>query len=125
LITWEVTKQTAVGLVHFFASVFTLSADLTQVSGPVGIAGAVGNASDSGISPLLTLTAIISVNLALINLLPIPALDGGRLLFVAIEAVTRRPMRPQVAGAINAIGFGFLILLMVAVTVSDIFKIVG
>lgn len=125
LITWEVTKQTAVGLVQFFASVFTLSADLAQVSGPVGIAGAVGNATESGIAQLLSLTALISVNLALINLLPIPALDGGRLLFVGIEAITRRPIKPAVAVAVNALGFGFLILLMVAVTVSDIFKIVG
>lgn len=125
VLTWEVTKQTAVGLTHFFASIFTLSADLSQVSGPVGIAGAVGNASDNGLASLLALTAIISVNLALINIIPIPALDGGRLLFVGIEALTRRPIQPVVANTMNALGFGFLILLMLVVTVSDVFKIVG
>lgn len=123
LLTIEVTKQTAVGLAHFFASIFTLTADLAQVSGPVGIAGAVGNASEGGITPLLALTAVISVNLALINLIPIPALDGGRLLFVLIEAITRRPIKASVAGAVNAVGFMLLILLMVVVTVNDIFKI--
>lgn len=121
--TWEITKSTAIALVQFFASVFMLSADLSQVSGPVGIAGAVGDASSNGLSALLGITALISINLALINLLPIPALDGGRLLFVIIEAITRKPIKPVVANAVNTLGFGFLILLMVAVTASDIFKL--
>lgn len=121
--TWNLTQQTTVGLVYFFAGVFTLSADLSQVSGPVGIAGAVGDASASGLAQLMTLTAIISINLALINLLPIPALDGGRLLFVAIEAVLRRPLPRAFQNGVNAVGFGFLILLMLVVTASDIFKI--
>jgi len=124
-LTVELTRQTAVALALFFGSVFTLSADLAQVSGPVGIAGAVGTAYDQGLATLLTITAIISINLALINLLPIPALDGGRLLFVIIEAITRRPIKPVFARTINALGFGFLILLMVVITASDIFKAVG
>jgi regulator of sigma E protease len=125
LLTWSVTKQVAVGLTAFFASVFTLSADLSQVSGPLGIAGAVGDASNAGIIALLTLTAIISINLALINVLPIPALDGGRLLFVLVEWVTRRRIPGGVAAAVNGIGFAFLILLMLVVTASDIFKALG
>ncbi len=125
VITWELTKETAIALVKFFGSIFTLSADLAQVSGPVGIAGAVGNASESGLASLLTITALISINLALINLLPIPALDGGRLLFVAIEAGIRRPIPPSFANAVNGIGFLALIALMLVVTASDIFKIVG
>ncbi|HYE23067.1 MAG TPA: site-2 protease family protein [Candidatus Paceibacterota bacterium] len=124
-LTWELTKATAVGLVQFFGSIFTLSADLSQVSGPVGIAGAVGDAAGTGLSELLTLTAIISINLALINLLPIPALDGGRLLFVAIEAVIRRPLPRKFQAWVNAAGFAFLILLMIVVTASDLFKIAG
>jgi regulator of sigma E protease len=123
VLTWEATKQTAVGLVAFFGGLFTLTADLSQVSGPVGIAGAVGSASETGIVALLTLTALISINLALINLLPVPALDGGRLLFVIIEAVRRKPIPQGVAGAMNAIGFILLILLMLVVTASDIFKL--
>lgn len=124
-LTWSITKQTAVALVAFFGSVFTLSADLAQVSGPVGIAGAVGDAYDQGISPLLTIMALISINLALINLLPIPALDGGRLLFVIIESIIRRPIPTVFVRSVNVAGFAFLILLMVVVTASDVFKLVG
>lgn len=125
ILTWEITKQTAVGLAEFFGSVFTLSANLAQVSGPVGIAGAVGDAYDQGLTPLLTITALISINLALINLLPIPALDGGRLLFVIIESVIRRPMPSVFVQGVNLAGFAFLILLMVVITASDLFKIAG
>jgi len=124
-LTYEVAKETAAGLLHFFAGVFTLSADLSQVSGPVGIAGAVGAAAQSGFATLLSITALISINLALINLVPVPALDGGRLLFVVIEAVTRRPIKRSIANAVNGAGFAFLVLLMLAVTAHDIFKIVA
>lgn len=124
-LTWSATKLTAVGLWHFFYGVFTLSADLSQVAGPVGIAGAVGSASMQGFGTLFSIMAIISINLALINLIPVPALDGGRLLFVIIESITRRPIKPSISQAMNAIGFVFLILLMLVVTAHDIFKIVG
>lgn len=125
ILTWELTKQTAIALVGFFGSIFTFSADLSQVAGPVGIAGAVGDASDNGLAALMTITALISINLALINLLPIPALDGGRLLFVIIEAITRKPIQPSFANAVNGIGFMLLVGLMLVITASDIFKIVG
>lgn len=124
-LTWGTIVLTAQGLWHFFYGIFTLTADLSQVSGPVGIAGAVGSASSQGFGDLLSIMAIISINLALINLIPVPALDGGRLLFVLIESVIRRPIKPSVAQTVNAIGFVFLILLMVVVTAHDIFKMVG
>lgn len=122
-ITWSLTEQTAIGLAKFFASAATLSANLSHVSGPVGIAGAVGDAGSHGITALMALTAIISINLALINILPIPALDGGRLLFVIIEGIIRRPIPASVGRAVNGIGFLFLILLMLVVTANDIFKL--
>lgn len=125
LLTWSVTEQVALGLVNFFVGIFTFSADLSQVSGPLGIAGAVGDASETSLIALLTLTAVISINLALINVLPIPALDGGRLLFVLIEWVTKKRIPEGVAASINGIGFALLILLMVVVTASDIFKTLG
>lgn len=124
-LTWSATKLTAVGLAHFFYGILTLSADLSQVAGPVGIAGAVGSASAQGFGDLLSIMAVISINLALINLIPIPALDGGRLLFVIIESVIRRPIKTSIANSINTVGFAFLILLMVLVTAHDIFKMVG
>ncbi|MDB5245555.1 MAG: metalloprotease RseP [Parcubacteria group bacterium] len=122
--TWEITKQTAIGLADFFWKAITLKADLSQVSGPIGIAGAVGTAYSEGFSQLLSIAAIISINLAIINLLPIPALDGGRLLFVIIESITRRPIKPSFAAAVNGIGFLLLILLMVVVTGHDILKLI-
>ena len=122
-ITADATVQIASGLLSFFAGLFTFTADLSQVSGPIGIAGAVGGAASSGAAALLSLTAIISINLALINLLPVPALDGGRLLFVLIEAVTRRRLPSKAAAAANSIGFMLLILLMLVVTAHDLWKI--
>ncbi len=124
-LTWDSIVLTAQGLAHFFYGVFTLSADWSQVSGPVGIAGAVGGASAQGFGYLLSLMAIISINLALINLIPVPALDGGRLLFVLVEGALRRPLKPSVMQALNSVSFAFLVLLMVVVTAHDIFKIVG
>ena len=122
--TWEITKETALGLIHLFVGIFTLTADLSQVSGPVGIAGAVGSAAVQGAGNLISLTAIISINLALINLLPVPALDGGRLLFVIIEAIIRRPIHKKVAVAVNTAGFALLILLMLVVTAHDVYKLI-
>lgn len=124
-LTWQTTLITAKGLAHFFYGVFTLSADLSQVAGPVGIAGAVGSASAQGFGDLLSIMAIISINLALINLIPIPALDGGRLLFVLIESIIRRPIKQSVTRTMNAVSFVLLILLMLVVTAHDIFRIVG
>jgi regulator of sigma E protease len=76
-----------------------------------------------GITALLTFTAIISLNLAVINLLPVPALDGGRLVFVAIETVTGKDIPAEWAGRINLVGFALLLLLMVLVTYNDILNL--
>lgn len=123
-LTWNAIMITAIGLWNFFYSVFTLSADFSQIAGPVGIAGVVGDASMRGLGYLFSIMAIISINLALINIIPIPALDGGRLLFVIIESIIRRPIKTNIVHAVNSIGFVLLILLMLVVTASDIFKIV-
>ena len=122
-LTTNMVRLTAIGLADFFKGIFTLSANLSQVSGPIGMADAVGAARNDGLGSLLSLVAIISINLALINLIPVPALDGGRLLFVIVEAITRRRIKPRISQTLNSIGFGFLVLLMVAVTLHDIFKI--
>jgi regulator of sigma E protease len=99
-------------------------ANFSQVTGPVGIVGLVGEASAYGFSALLMFTAFISLNLAVINVLPFPALDGGRLLFVAIEALIRRPMPARATQVANTAGFALLILLMVVVTWHDISKLI-
>jgi regulator of sigma E protease len=122
LMTFDKTSQVIVGLFAFFGSAFTLHADLSQVTGPVGIANLVGDASRLGFVYLLTFTAFISLNLAVINVLPFPALDGGRLLFVIIELIRRKPISPKIANTFNAVGLIILLILMALVTIHDIFK---
>lgn len=99
------------------------AADFSSVSGPVGIVGYVGAAAAIGFSNLLSFTALISVNLAVINLIPFPALDGGRLFIILVEAIKRSPLNPKFVNRVNTIGFAVLILLMVVVTYSDIVKL--
>ncbi|MFH1454978.1 MAG: site-2 protease family protein [bacterium] len=96
---------------------------LSQVSGPIGIAGMVGQASEIGLSYLLGFVAMISINLAVLNLVPFPALDGGRVLFVLIEIIIRRKIKPVIANLLNLIGFVLLIALMLFVTYKDILRL--
>lgn len=112
-----------VGVAMLITDTVKFDADLSQVAGPVGIAGLVGDASRFGLSSILIFTAYISLNLAIINLLPLPALDGGRLMVVLIEAVRRKPLNPRIIGLVNTLGFFFLIGLMILVTYSDIAKL--
>jgi regulator of sigma E protease len=99
------------------------TADFSEVAGPIGIVSLVGDAAQFGLTSLLMFTAIISLNLAVINMLPFPALDGGRLVMVGIEAVIRRPINPVWVARVNLAGFALLMLLMITVTWSDITKL--
>lgn len=121
--TWYLTQATVLGLGNFLWDTITFKSDFSQVTGPIGIAKVVKEANELGFRYLLTITAIISVNLAVINLIPFPALDGGRLLFVLVEAIIRKPLNPNVVKWSNLVGFAFLILLMVVVTSHDIIKL--
>lgn len=123
--TWNKTLMVTAGLFSLIAAAFTLSADVANVAGPVGIATLTGEAARFGLGSFLSFAALISINLGVLNLLPFPALDGGRLAFLAVETVIRRPVPHSFANAINAIGFAILILLMLAVTAQDIFRLVA
>ena len=125
--TVSLTWATVRGFAALIANAFSPGAGpgLAAITGPVGIAGLVGDAADFGFVYLLGFTALISINLAVINLIPFPALDGGRLFFLLIEAVKRSPIKPAVASAANTIGFLILIALMIAVTYNDIMRLVG
>ncbi len=123
-LTWSLITETAVGLSQFFGQIFVGHANLSDVAGPVGIAGLVGQATALGAVYVISFTALISINLALINLIPFPALDGGRILFVIIEKIKGSPIRPAVANTVNTVGFAILILLMLFVTYHDILKLV-
>ncbi|MEO8637781.1 MAG: RIP metalloprotease RseP [Candidatus Taylorbacteria bacterium] len=123
-LTANLTYAIAESLTLFIYHAFTGTADFSEVTGPVGIAGMVGDATQLGFIYLLSFTAFISLNLAVLNLLPFPALDGGRLLFVLIESVIRKPINHKVANALNSAGFALLILLMLVVTYKDIIKLI-
>ncbi len=122
-LTGYIFKNVAVGLTTFIWDAVTLRAHFSQVTGPVGIVGLVGSAEQLGFVYLLSLAAFISINLAVINLLPFPALDGGRLVFVAIESIIRRPINPRITNIINSVGFFILLALMAVVTLHDIVKL--
>lgn len=121
--TFSLAGEIAVGLVNFVKDIFIGQADYSQVSGPVGIAELVGDARGFGFIYLLSFTAFISLHLAVLNLLPFPALDGGRLLFIIIEAVRRKAISPKVANTVNAVGFLLLLGLMLLVTVKDVIRL--
>lgn len=114
-----------VGLATLIKDAVVGQADLSNIAGPVGIVGMVGDAAAFGLIPLLTFTAIISLNLAVVNLLPFPALDGGRLVFVAIEVITKKQVPPAWTGWTNMIGFVLLLLMMAAVTFNDVSRLLN
>jgi regulator of sigma E protease len=123
IFTYDLTKNTTIGLGNFFVSIFTEGSDsLKSVAGPIGLFGMVGDASRMGLVYLINFMAIISINLAVLNLLPFPALDGGRLLFLIIEGIKGSRLNPKIANTLNLIGFGLLMLLMAVVAYSDIAK---
>jgi regulator of sigma E protease len=93
------------------------------VSGPVGMADAVGQATKSGVNSLLYLFTLITMNLGVFNLLPLPALDGGRIIFLGIEAVCRKPIKRELEQTINTVGLMILMALMLFVTMKDIFNL--
>ncbi|MDL4840098.1 RIP metalloprotease RseP [Aquibacillus rhizosphaerae] len=93
---------------------------IDMLSGPVGIYDATDQVVKTGFLNFMTWTAALSVNLGIINLLPLPALDGGRLIFVGLEAVRGKPIDPQKEGIVHFIGFALLMLLMIVVTWNDI-----
>jgi regulator of sigma E protease len=121
--TWGSLVAITLGLGNLLRDIVQLDADLSQVAGPVGIVGLVGDAAEFGFSSLLMFTAVISLNLAVINMLPFPALDGGRLVFVLIEGITKKTINPAWVARLNMIGFVLLMALMFAVTYSDITKL--
>ncbi len=90
------------------------------VTGPVGIAQITSQAAQSGIATLALFLALFSLNLFLINLLPFPALDGGQLVFVAIEAIRKKPISAHIKQRVNTIGFAILISLMILITIKDV-----
>ncbi len=122
--TWNLSVSTADFLIDLVKGLVTGDKSQTgSITGPIGIVPVVGNAIEVGFSFVVVITALISINLAIINLLPFPALDGGRLLFILIETIKGSPINPKTSSWINSAGFLILIGLMVLVTVRDIIQL--
>ncbi|MEN9881046.1 MAG: hypothetical protein RLZZ308_229 [Candidatus Parcubacteria bacterium] len=118
--TITMTQLTFEGLVTVFGSLFRGESVIETLSGPVGIAKIVGETSEYGYVAILTLTAILSINLAIFNILPLPALDGGRMVVVVIETIARKKVPFKYYSWVNLAGFVVLILLLIVVTINDI-----
>jgi regulator of sigma E protease len=120
---WSVTKGTAVGLYTLIAQGIEGKGSFSSVTGPIGLVSTVGDAYKFGFAYLISFAALISVNLAIINIIPFPALDGGRLFFLLIEKIKGSRINPKVANTANMVGFAILIILMLLVTYHDIVKL--
>jgi regulator of sigma E protease len=121
--TGQMLSEIVVGLGRLIGQAFVGQGSLDNVAGPVGIVGLVDGAAKFGFFYFLSFSAFISLNLAVLNILPLPALDGGRLLILIIETVARRRIKPKIVNAINGIGFAVLILLMLIITVNDVIRL--
>lgn len=113
------TLYYARAIVRSFVDLLTGRVSVNDLSGPVGIVSAIGQAVKDGIVNVLSLAAMITINLGIFNLLPLPALDGGRILFLLIEGVRGKPVSDKIQIAFNATGMALLMLLMVFVTFHD------
>lgn len=120
--TLFMTKEIVVFLGSFFGDLFQGTADGDSVTGPIGVAKALGGAVKFGIGQVILFAGFISLNLGIINLLPIPALDGSRLLVFLIEGISRKKLSSKAIGITHSVGFIFLILLMIFVTYKDILR---
>jgi regulator of sigma E protease len=107
------------------AAIVTGKLSFKSFGGPIMIYAMAGGAAERGLGPFLTLMAVISVNLALMNLLPIPVLDGGHIAQAALEAITRRPLSVRAREIANVVGLILLFTLMAFVFRNDIMRQLG
>lgn len=117
--TGSLFKQMGVTLLNLFTGGIRLS----QLSGPVGIYEVVGAQASGGLASLLYLFSFLSINVGFINLLPLPAFDGGHILFIIIEKIKGSPVKPETEAKFHAVGLFLLMLLMVYVTFYDILRL--
>ncbi len=126
--SWNYTKFVVKLVYQSFWQIITGKIGMDQMSGPVGIVTEVNNAVHSGSQSwldVLNLIALLTINLGIFNLLPIPALDGGRILFVIVEMVRRKPIPPEKEGIVHAIGMLLLLLFVVFISFNDVIKLFG
>jgi regulator of sigma E protease len=117
--TWELLAGTVTAFITVLGQWISGESVSDQLSGPVGIAVLTRDVTQLGFIYLLQFTALLSINLAVVNAFPFPALDGGRIVFLIIEKIRRKKLPETAEGLVNTLGFALLILLMVFVTVRD------
>ncbi len=129
---WTVLKESFFQTIWMIKLVFVSlgmlfggKAAITDMSGPVGVVSAMNQVAQSGWYNFLFFGAFLAVNIGIMNLLPIPALDGGRIVFSLYELIFRKPVPAEKEGFVHAIGFVLLIALMIFVTWNDIMKLIG
>ncbi|MDR0885233.1 MAG: site-2 protease family protein [Clostridiales Family XIII bacterium] len=118
----EIIGEMARFMYEFIGQLFVGKAPMDDLSGPVGIVQAVGESTKTGVSGVSFLAAIISLNLAVMNLLPFPALDGGRLVFLLINKITGNRVGAKVESMFHVVGMALLFMLMIYVTFNDVLK---
>lgn len=121
--TGEMTLSVVSGFWGLLTGLFRHEDVVAQLSGPVGIASLTGQVMNLGVMHLVQFAAMLSVNLAVLNILPFPALDGGRIFFIFIEAVRRKPLSMRAEQTIHGAGFALLLLLVLFVTYQDIVRL--
>lgn len=123
IVTYNTVVGTAVSLFGFIVGAIKGTVGLNAISGPIGIAGIAGSAAKFGFVYFLSFIAFLSINLAIINILPFPALDGGRLLFLLIEKIKGSPVSPKISSVVHGAGMAILLSLMLFITYRDILKL--
>lgn len=118
-------KDNIVSMIKILRGLFSGKIGIENMAGPVGIYSTVEKSVNTGLEPTLSLIAFLCINIGFVNLLPIPAFDGGRIFFLLIEKIRRKPLPLKVENTVNVIGFVLLMMLMLAVTVNDIGRLLG
>ena len=119
------TAYVSTQIVQIIRGMLTGRVSTRELGGPIAIGMAAGESARRGLDDFLTFMAAISVNLAILNLLPIPILDGGQFLFLLGEAVLRRPLSPKLRERLTMVGLGLILLLMVLAFSNDIRRWLG
>jgi regulator of sigma E protease len=124
-LTLEIVQQIAALPGQLFAGRQGPGDTAPEIGGPIEILRVTGQVSQFGVAALLRLVGVLSINLAILNIIPFPALDGGRLLFVLIGGIFKKRLSPQVEALVHAAGFVLLLALLVLVSIADIRRVIG
>ncbi|HIR60082.1 MAG TPA: RIP metalloprotease RseP [Candidatus Faecivivens stercoravium] len=126
VLSYSFRKTASIGRLVWIAvgQLITGQSSINELSGPIGTAQAIGQAASAGLSTVMYLFAFITINVGIFNILPLPALDGGRLIFLLFELITRRRIKPEHEAYVHFAGFVLLILLIIFVSYHDIVNLI-